>query len=548
MPNPDSLDLQSTFSIPHELLIHRSAKFRELLSQDPSIHLPETSPSTLAKFYIWTSTPRPHIDGTSHLDFPQNIDLGIFAHAYALPALTNHTNDALRSNLGDGTWKLNADVVDKVYSATHESSQLRELIRAALGSLPSEEVLGQEEWKEVMLRNSALTWDYLQVSGREWDVEQFKCGGGTCMWHDHGEGQQSRIHVDFCPFRERECFPDELEMVNGIQEPLEVKEEAALTPLVMDQSEKPIEPEVVAAHVKELLADDSNRSDIGGDSTVTVKTSETHHKVGNGIMWTDGVADGVHEPEQNGHNDVSTENLTKETPAVLSTNGLETMIVPPNKHSYSYSHSHSHESTLDPTDPIVDEVNTSLTWDMMASKSTSPRTTKTAPVANGRGSREQDSVQPGDSDKAVLTNGHGHGHGNVHAPSTSTSLITSTGGGLTAAPPVTPIAPSASTSASASLSQSQSSAHALNGENPVSAGTSAAEDFNRATTTNGAVVTADLARTLSEETREQSAENVKVEEVVAKGTQLKEKEKEKEGTTKGKGKKKGKKGSTVVVG
>jgi hypothetical protein len=451
--DPQSPELRTSLSISRDLLTRRSARLCKLLENEPSLYLADTSLGTLTKFYLWTYAQPPNVDHTLRLTLEENVDLGIFAHDYVIPALVNHTNDALRSNIGSGTWKLGARVVDRVYAATSEQSKLRRLVQDALGSLPNDEVLGQDAWKEVMIRNTSLAWEYLQVAGKTWDAATFLRAGGACVYHEHGTGSQEvTSEVEDCPYGETECFPDEMNVSVGDQDqpikeldPVKTEDRATI-----DDGEQPLEPEAVAAHVKELLAEDTTTDKRSWADEVSERASETQHKVGNGIMLPDENKNNAHPP-----NDLVQE------PAL---SGQENGVEPPRANDISDDQSNGlKEAQLSVAEPVIDEVNGSVTWDsMMASKGSSPKASKAVPPP------PRQPLGPADTNKSIV-NGH-------KIPTTTTN----------------PAKPHV-------VAQAQT-----NGVNGVTSPiTSGVEEANGA-------VSADLARTLSDGTSEQSAEKMEV--------------------------------------
>jgi hypothetical protein len=462
VPNPQNLELQASLSISHELLTRRSARFRQLVENESSVYLADTSLATLTKFYLWSYAQPPNVDHTLRLTLEENVNLGIFAHDYIIPALVNHTNDALRSNIGSGTWKLGANVVDRVYAATSEQSKLRKLFQDSLGSLPNDEVLGQEAWKAVMIKNTSLAWEYLQVAGKQWDAATFLKAGGACAYHDHrSKRQDDSGDVEVCPHSVRECFPDGEEASGMAQDQASRQTDtvAVENPVTVDAGERPLEPEAVAAHVKELLAEDATTGKRSWADEVSETANETQHRVGNGIMLLDESKTAAREL-----NDIVQDaTLPKQEHGAerLSANSIA-------GEPKDQSNGHK-EAQLGVAEPVVDEVNGSVTWDsMMASKGSSPKAHKAvAPVPDvGQKSGLVDTI-----------------NGNVNGHTTQSTIAN------IAKPYVVP----------------RAQANGINGI--TSPTTSAAEDVN------GAVST-DLARTLSDGTSEHSAE--KIEESTAK--------------------------------
>lgn len=156
----------------------------------------------MTEFFIWSHNLTPQLE--EHLSFHDVVDLGVFAHRYDIPALSNQVTDRIRAKLADADWHLEATVVDTIYQAAPATSHLREVIKAALGQLPRTSIDG-EEWEQTFKKNPELGWDLHKASGKEWAKQDYL--SGQCRFHNHDGIKRQEGLCDGCPYAENDCYP-----------------------------------------------------------------------------------------------------------------------------------------------------------------------------------------------------------------------------------------------------------------------------------------------------------------------------------------------------
>lgn len=247
-----------TFVVPGELLRRRSRKFRETLTCYVSgMPVHDTSLDIMKDFYMWTMSPRPHIDEGASFD--QAVKLGVFASKYEIPALSNQVTDVIRSHLASGEWKLRASMVDEIYEAVPVGRPLREVIRTALGQLPRSittdpEEPTREEWAAVILKHGHFALDFIQATSSEWTKQAYL--SNVCRFHDHedmGAQNVTLASCDGCRYAQDECYPNfeqealaepaHAEEEMPLEEPVETAESSDKTYYTAEEAAAPPEPE-----------------------------------------------------------------------------------------------------------------------------------------------------------------------------------------------------------------------------------------------------------------------------------------------------------------
>jgi hypothetical protein len=175
----------STFEVPHDLLVHRSTSKRlEFLTtpNDPGrkIVLPDVTKSTFEGFLIWLYAYKQSLE-TESID--SAFHLVIFAQKYRIYDLRNQASDLIRAALHDRHWIITPDILLAAYKVAPSGSSLRQL--CFLGFVSMEGRYKSFDWKAAFLECPSLGWDYFHYkSGSEMYHGRIETGG-ACRFHDH---------------------------------------------------------------------------------------------------------------------------------------------------------------------------------------------------------------------------------------------------------------------------------------------------------------------------------------------------------------------------